>query len=94
VPEEALLPFDVLYENERATAYRITSPNYINYRFSNRGPIVVELITGNGIVYHNETTQQTKEVKAGMYLYIPPASNFQFTGGQTEPVHMVLFELK
>jgi len=84
----------MLYDNDRATAYRITGSNYVNYRFNNRGPIVLELVAGNGIVYHNDTQHQTKELKPGMYQYIAPASNFYLTNNPNETVHMILFELK
>jgi hypothetical protein len=93
-PESGHLPFELLYENERASAYRVAGAHLINYKFEGRGPIIVELVDGNGIVYHNSTQQQTKELKAGMYLYIDPNSSFYFTNKQDERVHMVLFELK
>lgn len=87
------LPFTLLFENEKASAYRVT--NILNNQIiKDRGPIIAELATGEGIIFHDVKTNQSKEIKAGNYLYIEPGSSFYFTTKGKSKINMVLFEIK
>lgn len=61
---------------------------------SNRGPIIAELVAGDGVFYVDATIQQLKEIKANGYLYIKTGESFVLDFQGKEPVNMVLFEIK
>ncbi|MGZ8517988.1 MAG: hypothetical protein ACXWWD_11585 [Chitinophagaceae bacterium] len=88
------LPFPLLFENDRLTAYNLTGKDYVSGIVKNRGPIIVELISGN-LVYNTTTVNKQKiEMKAGEYLYVDPGSSFYFSFKGQKPVNMILFEIK
>ena len=88
------LPFPVEFENEKAIAYRLTAIADHSPIINKRGPMIAELITGKGIIFHNSTTGQTKEIEAGKYLYIEPGIAFYFSAAENKAIDMVLFEIK
>ncbi|MBK9981084.1 MAG: hypothetical protein IPP15_01435 [Saprospiraceae bacterium] len=88
------LPFDLLFENEKAVAYGITNKNIMQKVAKNRGPLLAELATGDEVFFHNAETRQSKEIKTGHYLYIDPGTPFYFTGSDKSEIKMVLFEIK
>jgi hypothetical protein len=88
------LPFDLLFENEKAVTYGITNKNILQKVCKNRGPLIAELATGENVFFHNPVTRQSKEIKAGDYLYIDPGTSFYFTGSDKSDIKMVLFEIK
>ena len=93
-PDQSILPFDVLFDNEKATAYKLNSIKGRSQNINGRGPIIAELVTGKGIIFHNEGTNETKPMEAGKYLYINPGTSFYFSGLENGAVEMVLFEIK
>ena len=56
--------------------------------------MVAELITGDGIFFHDIKTKHEKEIKAGKFLYIEPGTSFYFTSRGTGEINMVIFEIK
>lgn len=88
------LPFSVLFENEKAVAYQIKNSADLSKIIKDRGPIIAELVSGNAVIFHNATTNQTKEIKSGEYCYIEPDTSFYFSAAGSGEINMVLFEIK
>ncbi|MDB5277986.1 MAG: hypothetical protein JWR61_2941 [Ferruginibacter sp.] len=88
------LPFPLEFDNEKATAYRLTGADFKNQIIHNRGPMIAELVTGIGIELHDNAKKQTKKVVAGKYVYIAPGTGFYFSATEKSNVDMVLFEIK
>ncbi len=88
------LPFPLLFENDRVTAYNLTRKDYVTGIVKDRGPVIVELISGNPVYYTNTVNNQKIEMKAGDYLYVDPGSSFYFSFKGRKPVNMILFEIK
>lgn len=94
VIENTPLPFTQLFSNEKAIAYRLTDPSFKKQIIKNRGPLVAELIKGEGLIFHNLKTNLSLEMKAGKYLYIEPGTSFYFDASGSSAVDMVLFEIR
>lgn len=92
--DQSILPFEVLFDNEKATAYKLNNIKGRSQNINGRGPMIAELVTGKGIIFHNEGTNETKQIEAGRYLYINPGTSFYFSGPENSAVEMVLFEIK
>jgi hypothetical protein len=88
------LPFPVLFENEKAFAYQLTNSAFKMQITRSRGPMVAELVSGDGIKFHDTKTKHAKEIKAGKYFYIEPGTSFYFTAGRAGEINMVIFEIK
>lgn len=88
------LPFPVQFENEKAIAYRLTAADLNKQMIKDRGPVIAELVSGNGIIFHNSTTNKTTKIEAGKYLYIEPATAFYFSASKKSNIEMILFEIK
>lgn len=88
------LPFTVLFENEKAIAYRCSSSSFNNQVISGRGPMVAELVAGNEVIYHETVNKKSIKIKTGKFLYIKPGSSFYFSAKGEEEINMVLFEIK
>ena len=56
--------------------------------------MIAELVSGNAIFFHNTTTNETKEIKAGDYCYIKPGTSFYFSAAGKGEINLVLFEIK
>lgn len=56
--------------------------------------MIAELAKGSGVIFHDAKSNQSKEIKAGKYLYIEPISSFYFTALGKEDINLVLFEIK
>jgi len=48
-----LLPFNILFENGKAVAYRLTDSSFNKQIISHRGPVIAELVEGNEIIFHD-----------------------------------------
>ena len=93
-PKKAL-PFTVLFENERAFAYRISNISKKTAIIKNRGPIIIEPVSiSNGIAVQHVNKNTSTKLESGKYLYIPPGNNFYLTSAANENVDVVLFEIK
>jgi hypothetical protein len=88
------LPFKLIFENETAFAYQ---PGNIFSRrqiIKSRGPIIVEVISGKGINFHNTVTKKSTTIKEGAFLYVEPNSTFYFSKSVKAESNMIIFELK
>jgi len=88
------LPFPLLFENEKAFAYRLTNSAFNRQIIRGRGPMVGELISGDELIFHDIKTKHSKEIKAGKYFYIEPGTSFYFTAGGGGEINLVIFEIK
>jgi hypothetical protein len=89
-----LLPFTVLFDNERTFAYRLTQSSFNNQIISNRGPMVAQLVSGDEVKYYDAGKKRSIPIKTGKYLYIKPGSSFYFSAKENEEINLVLFEIK
>ena len=87
------LPFTVIFNEERAIAYRLTNAAFNNEEISNRGPMIAELAAGEPAYYVDASTKKETQIKTGGYFYIEPGAAFyiKITGNNA---NMVLFEIK
>ena len=46
----APLPFPILFDNEKAIAYRLSGTTFSNQLINGRGPMVAELVAGNELI--------------------------------------------
>jgi len=90
----APLPFPVLYNYEKAIAYKLTDSSFHKQAISNRGPMIAELVAGVAVYYTDVATGKKILIKEGSYLYIGPGSVFHLSSSGKEKVNMVLFEIK
>lgn len=88
------LPYEVLLENERVLAYRLSTSSIDQKMIRKRGPIIAQLVEGQNIFVHDEKSKIPKEIKKGGYLYIHPESSFYFTAPVNEKIDLVLLEIK
>ena len=88
------LPFDVLLENEKVLAYRVSNSSIDQMVINKRGPIVAQLVDGDKILIHDENTKEIRVIKKGGYLYIKPECSFYFTATEDEKTNLVLLEIK
>lgn len=86
------LPFTVLFNEERAIAYRVTSVN--KQIIDNRGPMIAGLVAGDDIMLHNTKNNKTTIIKAGKETFIPPGISFYLSPTGKKAIDLVLFELK
>lgn len=88
------LPFPLLYENEKVFAYRLTENILTTTVISNRGPMIAGLITGDQVLYVDESGRKEREITAGDYLYIEPGKSVHFEFKGKGKLNIVLFEIK
>lgn len=89
-----VLPFKVIFENDKAVAYQLTGSSFNQKIISGHGPLVAELVAGNEIIFHDTKRKNSTKVKTGKYLYIKPGSSFYFSAKGNEEINLVLFEIK
>ncbi len=88
------LPFTVLFENERVVAYKLTNSSFNKQIIKDRGPMIAELVSGEGVILNNAKGKELFKIKNGKYLYIKPGTSFYFSVLGKEEINMVLFEIK
>ena len=88
-----LLPFTVLFDNERAVAYKLTQSSFNNH-ISNRGPMVAQLVSGDEVMYYDAKNKKSIKIKEGKYVYIKPGRSFYFLAKENEEINLALFEIK
>ena len=88
------LALPVLFDNEKAIAYRITASSLNNTFITGRGPMVAELVAGDHVICHDTITKKSSKIKTGKYLYIEPGSSFYFSSNGNKEINLVLFEIK
>ncbi len=89
-----LLPFTVLFENEKVAAYRLTGLSFNNQTISSRGPIVAELVEGSDMLFHDIKNKKSTVLKTGEHLYIEPGRSFYFSTKEHQEINLVIFEIK
>ena len=96
IPATALkpLPFSVLFDNEKAIAYRLSGTTFNNQLITDRGPMLAELVAGGEVICYDAKKKRSTTIKTGKYLYIKPGSSFYFTAKENEKNNLVLFEIK
>ncbi len=94
IVSKAVLPFTVLFENEKAVAYRLTDATIHSKIIKGRGPIVAALVEGEEVIYHDAQAKRSIMIKTGKYLCIKPGTAFYFTSNRKEAINLVLFEIK
>lgn len=92
--QHKLLPFTLIFENEKAAAYSLTDSSFNKQIISGRGPMVAELVAGDEVIYHDTMNKKSTKIKTGKYFYIKPGSSFYFSAQGDEEINMVLFEIK
>ena len=88
------LPFSLLFDNEKAFAYRITEMANGKQEIRNRGPIIAALVEGNSVFLHEEGSDVSSEISPGKFAYLKPGGSFYFSTGKKEKINLVIFELK
>ncbi|HRI23422.1 MAG TPA: hypothetical protein PLZ45_02045 [Ferruginibacter sp.] len=88
------LPFTVLFDNEKAVAYRLDNTSFNGQLIDDRGPMVAELVAGDGVVCHDTKSKKAIKIETGKYLYIEPGSSFYFSTKENKEINLVLFEIK
>jgi hypothetical protein len=88
------LPYNLLFENDKVFAYRLTYADLNNQIIQDRGPMIAELVSGDDVTFHDIPSDEKREIKAGQYLYIPPGSYFSFAAKKDEKISLVLFEIR
>ncbi|MFZ1260078.1 MAG: hypothetical protein WAQ93_06330 [Chitinophagaceae bacterium] len=88
------LPFNVLFENEKIIAYRLTAELFNKQVIKGRGPMIAELVAGTDVTLHNKKGKELSQLKAGKYVYIKPAAAFYFSATADAAINMVLIEIK
>ena len=88
------LPFTILFDNEKAIAYKLTQSSLDKKIISNRRPLIAQLVEGQEVIYYDVSKKKSTSILTGKYLYIKPKSSFYFTAKENENINMVLFEIK
>jgi len=88
------LPFNVLFDNEKAFAYRLTDSSVNKQTISNRGPIIAGLVAGDDIILYDTKSNKSIHIKPGKETYIAPGTSFYLTKTSTKEINLVLFEIK
>ena len=84
------LSFAVIFDNEKAAAYSIENPN--GTTIMDRGPIIAELVYGEGVTFSNISVNTSQSLQSGQYVYIPPGTSFSFKA--PGKIKLVIFEIK
>ena len=88
------LPFTVLFDNEKAIAYRLSGTVFNSQLINGRGPMLAQLVAGNEVICYNTKNKRSATIKTGKYLYLQPGSSFYFSAKGNEKINLVLFEIK
>lgn len=91
--QHKLLPYRVILDNEKASAYALDNSS-LKQKITQHGPLIAEVVAGDGIIFHAVNTSQKQQLKAGQYLYIAPDTAFYFSSPTKGEINMVLFEIK
>jgi hypothetical protein len=87
-------PLPLLFDEERAFAYRLTKIEANRVFFGNHGPMIAGLVSGDEIVLSDMTHNKTINIKPGKETYIEPGITFNLSATTGKPINLVLFEIK
>ncbi|MBL7748731.1 MAG: hypothetical protein JNM19_14940 [Chitinophagaceae bacterium] len=90
----APLPFDILFENEKAIAYRLGSADLTGEIIQDRGPLLAQLVTGEGVLFHDVPSDEKKQLTQGQFVFIRPGTYFSFRPVGAGKIDLVLFEIR
>jgi hypothetical protein len=88
------LPYTLLFNEDKAFAYRLTDSTINKQVISNRGPMIAGLVAGDNIILHDAKTNKSTVIKPGKETYIEPGTSFYLTTTSKKAVNLVLFEIK
>jgi hypothetical protein len=88
------LPFIVIFNNEKAFAYRITSMANGRQHIDHRGPIIAALVEGGSVTVKTGGTKESAEINTGTLAYLPSGKSYELSTGSGNAINLVLFELK
>lgn len=88
------LPFTVLFENEKAIAYRLGNTSFNGKLINGRGPMVAELVAGDEVFCYDTKHKRSTTIKTGKHLYLEPGSSFYFSTTKNKETNLVVFEIK
>ena len=88
------LPFTLLFNEEKAFAYRLTDFSINKQVISKRGPMVAGLVAGDDIILRDTKNHRSINIKAGEETYIAPGTSFYLTTTSKKEINLVLFEIK
>jgi hypothetical protein len=90
----AQLPFDTIYTNEKAFAYRINFENKEEKKqIEDRGPIAAIVVSGPGMNVHF-ADNKTENISQGKFIFIQPKTKCSFQNIGNDETKVVLFELR
>jgi hypothetical protein len=75
------LTFTILFDNEKAVAYKLTQSSLDKKIISNRRPMIAELVEGREVIYYDVLKKKKTKI-------------FYFSAKENENINMVLFEIK
>jgi mannose-6-phosphate isomerase-like protein (cupin superfamily) len=84
----------LLFENEKSFAYQLKRTDFKKEIISGCGPMIAQLATGDSVTFIDILENESKEIKTGKYLYIPPGATFYFIAGKAKDIILILFEIK
>jgi len=88
------LPFSILFNNEKAFAYRITTMANGKQRIEHRGPIIAALVEGESVILKTGGSKASTVISPGKLAYLPPGKSFELSTSSGNKINLVLFELK
>lgn len=88
------LPFNILLQNDKALVYELSNESIEQKITAGHGPLIAELISGEGIRFHDIKSMKSREIKAGQYVYIEPGKPFYFSKVNNKAIKMLLLEIK
>lgn len=90
----APLPFDTMYTNEKAFAYRVNLKNKNERKqIENRGPVAAIVVSGPGIKVHF-ADNKIENVSQGKFVFLEPKTKCWFENISDHETKVVLFELR
>lgn len=88
------LPFDTIYTNQKAFAYRVNLTNKEEKKqIKDRGPMAAIVVSGAGINVHF-AGNKTENVSQGKFIFIAPKTKCWFQNNDDDETKVVLFELR
>jgi len=88
------LPFTILFNNEKAFAYRVTTMANDKQQIEHRGPIIAALVEGESVTLKTGGSKASTVISPGKLAYLPPGKSYEFSTGSGNIINLVLFELK
>ena len=59
------LPFTVLFDNEKAIAYRFSGTTFNNQLINSRGPMIAELVAGDEVICYDTGNNRSTKIEKG-----------------------------